>query len=406
MEQFRQILEKPFVKELQAFGGQIYFVGGAVRDYIRGVEPNDIDLVVRNIDPVLLKEILFKFGLIDLVGQSFGVFIFAERGTGFKCEIALPRRDSKVEDAVDRKTAIEVQSDPSLDIQDDLLRRDFTCNSIAIDQELKVIDPFNGLRDIAKKFVVPTSVETFMDDPLRLIRAVRFAAQLDFRLHEGCLMDITWNSHLIRKVSPERILQEFEKVVAKESNVWTFLTHMCNHTQMYQQAFGIKPNNEFTLEDTLHVKTVPEMLYLTLRGENPPINRWGDHFKIKMKLSSDQVKELNSFEWLNTAKNDNVTSHDNRMTIFKVMKYTPQLFDSHFMTLPGVDRHEFEIGRYPKTMADLDVTSDELMKKLGLEPGKAFGELKNALVYAVMQDRVENTKSKLIRFAKTVYVKE
>lgn len=175
-----------FIPELleEFSAGEIYLVGGIIRDELLNRESKDFDFVVRNIDPDKLNKFLDKRGWVGLVGRNFGVFKFKPQYSKYKqpFDIALPRTEISTGAAY---TDFNVQSDPKLSISDDLSRRDFTINAMAIDINKRVlIDPFNGVTDIEKKIIktVGRPQERFSEDYSRILRAIRFSSQLDFEI--------------------------------------------------------------------------------------------------------------------------------------------------------------------------------------------------------------------------------
>jgi len=160
------------------FGDDVYVVGGTVRDrilYGRAVADQDIDLLVtgRTYDQIAAR--LKRHGKTDTVGKSFAVVKFTRAGRTF--DISVPRRDRKKEGRTHGHKNFEVQSGPEVTLEEDLGRRDFTCNSIAVRlADGRVVDPHQGLAAIAERRIAMTSPACFGDDPLRILRAARFAS--------------------------------------------------------------------------------------------------------------------------------------------------------------------------------------------------------------------------------------
>ncbi len=182
---------------------KIYLVGGAVRDRVMGIVPNDNDYVV--VDATI--EDMLSNGFRP-IGRSFPVFI----RKGSKEEYALARKEIKL----GRKhTDFGFVFDKSITLRDDLVRRDFTCNALAYDlEEDKIIDYHNGIRDIHNRILRHVSPH-FVEDPLRVIRLCRFAAQLNFSVAEKT-MDLARNMVLQNQLdylSPERIWGELKKAL-------------------------------------------------------------------------------------------------------------------------------------------------------------------------------------------------
>ncbi len=172
---------------------RLYLVGGAVRDTLIGrrMREIDFDFVVTGLASQGLEAWLREQGEVNLVGQHFGVFKFmpkgyASRNTEF-VDIALPRTEAVTTGSLGGYKDFDIQSDPNLPIEDDLARRDFTINAMAWDvREKKLIDPFDGQADLSRKMIraVGSPPERFAEDLSRILRGIRFAAELDFVIEE------------------------------------------------------------------------------------------------------------------------------------------------------------------------------------------------------------------------------
>ena len=182
---------------------KIYLVGGAVRDQIMGRVPNDRDYVVVGAS----IEDMLRSGFRP-VGKSFPVFI----RKGSNEEYALARKEIKTGP---RHTDFGFFFDKSITLKDDLIRRDFSCNAIAYDlEEDKIIDYHGGVEDIHNKILRHISPH-FVEDPLRVIRLCRFAAQLDFSVANETMnlaRDMVLQNQL-ENLSPERIWSEIKKAL-------------------------------------------------------------------------------------------------------------------------------------------------------------------------------------------------
>ena len=184
---------------------KIYQVGGAVRDKILGKIPNDFDFVVVGSNIEQMKQLGF-----NQVGKDFPVFLHPDS----KQEYALARKEIKTGN---KHTDFEFVFTPDITLKEDLQRRDFTCNAIAFDEETaEYIDYFGGLNDINNKIIRHINAEHFIEDPLRVLRMCRFAAQLDFDV-DSTTLNLCANmveQDMLKHLSVERIWQEFEKAFA------------------------------------------------------------------------------------------------------------------------------------------------------------------------------------------------
>ncbi|MBI4280637.1 CCA tRNA nucleotidyltransferase [Candidatus Uhrbacteria bacterium] len=190
MKKIRLPLQKSAVRSLartlqkKFSAASIYLVGGYVRDLLLGRDSKDIDLVVAGVPAKKLQTFLKSRGSVNLVGRHFGVFKFVPKKTSLPAiDIALPRTEHAWGTGGYRD--VKVQSNWQLPIEEDLGRRDFTVNAMAWDiLQNKLIDPFHGQKDLRKKIIraVGKPLVRFQEDYSRLLRAVRFACQLNFSI--------------------------------------------------------------------------------------------------------------------------------------------------------------------------------------------------------------------------------
>lgn len=177
------VLAKHLQKDLTNAG--VYLVGGAVRDLILGRETKDYDLVVRGVDSKKLQGWLGDHGRVNLVGKTFGVFKWQPRlWRGEAIDVALPRTEH-VAVGTGQYRDFTVQSNPKLNIEDDLARRDFTVNALALDlASSQLIDLNKGKADLEHKTLrtVGDPTARFSEDLSRTLRGIRFACQLDFKI--------------------------------------------------------------------------------------------------------------------------------------------------------------------------------------------------------------------------------
>ena len=196
--------------------GHIYEVGGAVRDrFLNLPSGKDRDYLVCGISYQELSSILKDFGRVDLVGKSFGVIKFTQfRGEKmYTFDVALPRREYST--GVGHKD-FEVSFDPNIRVEDDLIRRDFTINAMAISLDTgDLVDPLGGMIDLKNRLIRMVSPVSFQEDPLRMLRAVQFAARFRFEIEPATFAAMQEHAHLIESVSAERISEELNKLLVQ-----------------------------------------------------------------------------------------------------------------------------------------------------------------------------------------------
>ena len=171
-------LVQEMAKAISQRGGRAFLVGGAVRDRILGLKAKDADLEVFGVEPADLEDLLGGFGKVHLVGKRFAVLHVATDAG--QVEVSLPRRESKTGPG---HKGFTVEADPHMDPKDAARRRDFTVNAIMEDVLTgEVLDPWNGQADLKKGLLRHVS-SAFAEDPLRVLRAARFAARFGWRIH-------------------------------------------------------------------------------------------------------------------------------------------------------------------------------------------------------------------------------
>ncbi len=198
----------PVLEKIEQAGFEAYFVGGSVRDHILGLSIHDVDIAT-SAYPEEIKEIFKR--TVD-TGIQHGTVTVLMGDDSY--EITTFRTESGYQDYRRPDKVTFVRS-----LADDLKRRDFTINALAVDKDGQVIDKFDGLKDLDKKIIraVGHAEERFHEDALRMMRAVRFQAQLNFKIEEKTAQAIADNAPLLAKIAIERIREEFVKMMLSQN---------------------------------------------------------------------------------------------------------------------------------------------------------------------------------------------
>lgn len=212
---------KTIMKILSDAGGTPYIVGGAVRDLIQGTEPHDYDIAC-DLLPNQILEVLVDhhIRICGLIGFNFGVVVCVV--DGHQVEIATfrgPVEEDESASGLERRNF-------SNNIEDDLSRRDFTVNAMALDAEGKVIDLYHGMEDLLAKRLRPVGDPSmrYREDAVRMFRACRFVSQFGFTYIEGCddkpsdvfVRKNFWEECEARHCSRERVRKEMEKLLLSD----------------------------------------------------------------------------------------------------------------------------------------------------------------------------------------------
>jgi poly(A) polymerase len=202
------------IKEtVQSESVRAYIIGGCVRDLILQRASKDIDIVVEGSGIDIAEKVAEKFGVQVSVFKNFGTAML--KTSEMEVEFVGARKESYRRES--RKPIVENGS-----LEDDQNRRDFTINALAISMNPNdlgsIVDPFDGISDLEKKLIrTPQNPDiTFSDDPLRMIRAIRFAAQLHFDIVDDTFEAIKRNAERIDIISKERICDELNKIIMSD----------------------------------------------------------------------------------------------------------------------------------------------------------------------------------------------
>jgi tRNA nucleotidyltransferase (CCA-adding enzyme) len=196
-----------------AAGGRVFLVGGAVVDAIQGKQPKDWDLEVFGLNLNDLERVLGDFGP-KMCGTAFGIIkLSADKCSGLDIDVSVPRRDNKT--GIGHK-GFDVVFDPRMSVSEACKRRDMSWNAMALNlNNFELIDPFGGYNDLVNGILRPTDKTLFVQDPLRLYRAMQLLPRKAKKLAPGFM-------HLLQSMVPslaelpqERIHEEFVKLFMK-----------------------------------------------------------------------------------------------------------------------------------------------------------------------------------------------
>lgn len=391
---------KSITAEVKTLGGQIYIVGGSVRDAFIGKDSKDLDIVVTGIGLDSLLSILGRNGKIKEVGKSFGIIKFVPFGEKEEIDVALPRTEKKIDTG---HKGFEITVDHLLPIEEDLKRRDFTINSIAYSSEGDLVDPFGGVFDLEYRVIRMTNSTAFGEDPLRMLRAIQFSSRFDFKIEKNTLNQISMNAHLIREITPERILIEFEKIVSKGSPL--IGAELLFKTGLFYHIFESPVTRRFsTIGLFKKIKTLGEFMTLLFMSRNIEairIENGSDFFKNRMKGDIDTYKEIKALEiGLSNPIHHFFGSTQSRLMAFDIYNLSKRAFNSNlFDSVLEVAIEELRRGKFPKTLKELEINGNDLIE-LGFS-GVKIGEILKKALLEIFKETIENKKEQLLEFAIT-----
>ncbi len=199
---------------LQEQNATVIVLGGSVRDHFLKLPVKDYDVEVYGLaDMDLLVKVLEEYGSVNLVGKSFGVLKFQYGGEEY--DFSFPRREEKIGDG---HRGFTVEVDGAMEFSEAARRRDFTINAMGYDLQKQIfIDPFGGIRDIEQQTLRHIDDQTFVEDPLRIYRAVQFCARFEYELAEETfsLCHEMVKSGMLEQLAYERVYIEWKKLLLK-----------------------------------------------------------------------------------------------------------------------------------------------------------------------------------------------
>ncbi len=320
--------EKEFF--IRHFGRDAYAVGGYVRDLVRGIRSEDVDILITRHPVEKIVKKIKAHGKVDLVGKSFGVIKFTISGKTY--DIALPRKDSPKEAEVRGHKDILISSDPELPIEKDLERRDFRCNSMALRlADNALIDPFGGVKDIQARIIRLTNRAAFPDDPLRVLRVARFASVLEFSVDPE-IHEISKDINL-RGLSVERVNEELFKILLFSARPSVGL----------EELFKLGALRRIFPELYIQTLSIQDSLF------HPEKDEYGHHTVWHhVNLTVDQAKRLADLL---------VESQEKKLALLLAALY-------HDAGKPATAQWEYKRGRMVITNNGHDVLSQRIVKKV------------------------------------------
>lgn len=381
MENLKIINDLKAIKELKRIGGEIYLVGGCVRDHYLGKDSKDIDIVVALLEEDVIIDTVSKYGRVDKVGESFGVIKFIPTDwKGEPIDIAMPRIDV-LENKDKGHHGIKAQFSPYIPISEELNRRDFRLNSIAVALDGTIIDPFNGLEDIKNGIIRATSKKAFSEDPLRMLRAIQFASRFDFNIEPETWDLIVENSYMIKTISSERIVEELNKIFYKgKINLGIDLFEDCG---LYGQIFETKLRHDLYRIDTI------EDFYYSICGSS-------ETYKNVLKGENKIFDGIQAIETI--LDNYDFTDFNKRKVVYGAYQISKAILDSGFAKRFGYADTiaDFNEGKYPKKITEVSLNGNDLIE-MGFK-GKEIGDILKEVLFLILEDKLENEKESLINF--------
>lgn len=418
-------------------GYESYVVGGCVRDSILNKNPKDWDITTK----AKPEEVIKSFNKVVLTGLKHGTVTVMVNKIGY--EVTTYRTDGEYEDNRHPKEVKFVSS-----LKEDLSRRDFTINAMAYNEQDGLVDYFQGLEDLKNKIIktVGNAKERFNEDALRMLRAIRFSAQLDFDIDEELLSAVKELKDNIKNISKERIREEFNKILLNNPRKIDILKE-CKILELIipeiRDTYNFNQNNSYHIYDLYnHTLKATEVIEQSIHLRLTMILH--DLGKIKTKTTDE--KGISHYynhprESVETAKNilkelkyDNDTINKVLILIkyhdctlkskLSVKRLLTKIGEEAFRDLLKVQKADI-LAQNPIyaterllnlisvesklelileqnecfNLRDLKINGEDLIE-LGFNKGKEIGETLKYLLERVIENTELNNKEELIKLAK------
>lgn len=277
------------IKRLESLSGlELYAVGGCLRDLLLDTPAKDYDFTCKNSPDEIEYKLRGVGKRVYTVGKRFGTIGFKDEYLQM-VEITTFRTEKyKIED---RKPFVEFNTT----LENDLGRRDFTINAMALGSDGKLIDIFNGKEDLENHLIkcVGDPFERFNEDPLRMLRSVRFAVQLDFSIDNETGDAISQKSVLLLSVSKQRIINEIDKMFQCNILVSIALLHKYNLLQVLLPEFCSTVSIDQVIENYLDVERELH-LHLDYRKDKETISNLGWSIVFQLATKQHSTKDIYS----------------------------------------------------------------------------------------------------------------
>lgn len=432
------------INVLKKEGYEAYTVGGCVRDSILKREPQDWDITTNALPEHTLS--IFKDKGIRVIetGLKHGTVTILINNTGYEVttyRIEGEYSDNRHPDSVTFTTSLK----------EDLSRRDFTVNAMAYNDDNGLADYFNGIEDLKNKVIrcVGKADDRFKEDALRMLRAVRFSAQLGFELDsEELFISIKRNAHLIKNISQERIREELCKILIcnkpssgilalRESNLLEYIIpelmicigfdqkNFHHDKDVFNHILAVLDNTpaklEIRLAALLHDIGKPQCFTIDQNkvghfyGHNKKSAYISREILKRLKFDNKTIDTVSLLVYEHMSKFDKIKTSSIKKFMNRVgIENLEDLFELQIADLKGSAKEFQDFSKVldlkhkcqtildekqPLSIKDLDISGSDLID-LGIKQGKQIGETLNMLLETVLERPELNDKKKLIEITK------
>ncbi len=360
------------INQLEQAGYEAVFVGGAVRDHLLGKRATDIDIAT-SAEPSEVKEVF-----------ATTIDIGIEHGT-----ILVLVDEEPIEVTTYRTGEIRAQLNTVKSLREDLRRRDFTINALAMTKEGQFVDFFDGREDLKKRLIraVESPKERFEEDALRMLRAVRFASVLDFTIEKETFETMKKYAYELQPVAIERIKVEMDKMFLGNNPLKGFKLLV---ESGLNQALPLFPSEFCQLEDLLPFEFTKEGWTIFMLLGRFTASEVGNAYK----LSNDEKRFLSHVEKAYTIRLKKIFTIDDIYFYDAMILYIVEKFYIAMNNLKkdvSIETFEREKEKLPiQSLKDLKVSGQDLLKWANVRGGRWVGEWMQKIEYAVLHGHCKN----------------
>lgn len=394
MIQLPSVFEKarPVLDRLSSAGYEAYFVGGCVRDYLLNQPISDVDIATS----AFPSEVKAVFSRTVDIGIEHGTVLVLWNSEEY--EVTTFRTESTYQDFRRPDEVTFVRS-----LEEDLKRRDFTMNALAMSQDSQMIDLFSGLNDLENRVIraVGSPQERFSEDALRMMRAVRFVSQLDFTLEDQTAQAILEHHTLLEHIAIERIQVEWMKLLlgkGRQHGLQEFISgelyKYCPHLRHKRDALITFSQFSGSLKNRNQAWT---MLLYYLNIQNEEVER----FLRDWKCSKQEIRLAKKS--ISLLRKRLQTSWDNSRLYQSGLSLALDL-EELFIAITGQTSCAEIITNQYQTLAikeksELQLSGEQLIKAMNIPAGAWLGQLISELEQQVVAGVLPNQQEKLIEWA-------
>lgn len=377
----------PVLKKIESAGFEAYFVGGSVRDFLLKKEINDVDIAT-SATPEEVKRVFSK--TVD-IGIEHGTVLVLYQNQSY--EITTFRSEAEYEDYRRPKEVSFIRN-----LTEDLQRRDFTMNAIAMDKDGNLIDPFQGQISIKNQVIetVGKAADRFQEDALRMMRALRFVSQLSFEIEEETRKALIDLVHLLDNIAVERKYAEFNKLLCGDNRKQALQLLLQSNIHSYlpglsKQEDKINSMLEYKL-DELNKREMWALLVYCLKIEKEAIEQFLRGWRIPLK----EIREIQLIlHYLYQRFETNWSLYD-LYTAGKEVFVSSEIL---YLVIKGCEnqntiKHYIQLydGLPIKERSEMDVTGNDLMDWFNKTGGPWVKETLLKVEHEILTGKITNNK--------------